>query len=263
MNKKIEHARKAFENKDIEESKKAHEHLINEKHHMETEGEYIGDFVYGAIDGIVTTFSVVSGVAGASLSSSIVIILGFGNLFADGFSMAVGNYLSAKSEMEYQQQERKREEWEIKNVPEGEIEEIRSIYKKKGFGGQKLEDIVKVITSNKKIWVDTMMIEELNIIPKHKSPFKSAISTFIAFVIAGFIPLLTYVMSYFIPSLVYRTFSISIFLTAIALFTVGAAKVLVTKKKWWKSGFEILLIGGLAATIAYIIGSMLKGLLVI
>ncbi len=261
MDKRIESARKAFSNRNIEETRKAHEkHLINEKGHSPPGGEHIGDFVYGAIDGVVTTFAVVSGVAGASLSPSIVLILGLGNLFADGFSMAIGNYLSTKSELEYQQQERKREEWEIQNVPEGEIEEIRNIYKKKGFEGQKLEDTIKIITSNKKVWVDTMMMEELNIIPQQKSPFKSALATFIAFVLVGFTPLFTYTLSYFIPSIKSYSFMISIFLTAIALFTVGAIKVFITKKKWWKSGLEVLLVGGLAAIIAYTVGLLLRGL---
>src|SRR3989338_2008322 len=261
MNKRIESARKAFLDKNIEETKKAHEkHLISEKEHFPPGGEHIGDFVYGATDGIVTTFAVVSGVAGASLSPSIVLILGLGNLFADGFSMAVGNYLSTKSELEFQQHERKREEWEIHNIPEGEIEEIKNIYIKKGFEGQKLEDAVKIITSNKKIWIDTMMTEELNIIPRQKSPFKGALATFMAFVLVGFIPLFTYVLSYFIPSIKNYSFTISIFLTAMALFTVGVAKVHITKKKWWISGSEVLLIGGLAAIIAYTIGLLLKGL---
>ena len=93
----------------------------------------IEDFVYGATDGAVTTFAVVAGVVGASLSPSIVIILGFANLFADGFAMAVGNYLSTKSKIEYEERERKRQYKEIQDFPELKISEIRNIYSEKGF----------------------------------------------------------------------------------------------------------------------------------
>jgi vacuolar iron transporter family protein len=91
----------------------------------------IENFVYGAVDGAVTTFAVVAGVVGASLSPSIIVILGFANLFADGFSMAIGNYLAVKTHNEYIAKARKREEWEIDNLIEEEKQEIRDIYIKK------------------------------------------------------------------------------------------------------------------------------------
>ena len=119
----------------------------------------LGDFVYGATDGAVTTFAVVAGVVGASLSPSIVLILGFANLLADGFSMAVGNYLATKAQREYIEKARKREEWEIDNLVEQEKQEIRDIYTKKGFKAELLDEIVKVITSRRKVWFDTMMRE--------------------------------------------------------------------------------------------------------
>ena len=122
------------------------------------------DFVYGATDGAVTTFAVVAGVIGASLSPSIVLILGFANLFADGLSMAVGNYLAAKTRLEYIEKARRREEWEIDNIVEQEKQEIREIYTKKGFKEELLEEIVRIITSRRKVWVDTMMKEELGLI---------------------------------------------------------------------------------------------------
>jgi VIT1/CCC1 family predicted Fe2+/Mn2+ transporter len=116
----------------------------------------IKDFVYGATDGAVTIFAVVAGVIGASLSPSIVLILGFANLFADGFSMAIGNYLGTKARAEYIEKQRKREEWEIDNLVDQEKQEIRDIYKNKGFKEELLGEIVRVITSKRKTWVDTM-----------------------------------------------------------------------------------------------------------
>jgi vacuolar iron transporter family protein len=123
----------------------------------------IEDFVYGVTDDVVTTFAVVAGVVGASLSPSVILILGFANLFADGFSMAVGNYLSSRSRIEYIQRERKRKELDIENVGEQEIQKIREIYQSKGFHNELLEEVVKVIISKKKIWLDTIVNEKLGL----------------------------------------------------------------------------------------------------
>lgn len=223
-------------------------------------GKYVGDMVYGAIDGIVTTFAVVSGVAGAALSSGIVLILGFANLFADGLSMAVGNYLGTKSELEYRQREKQREEWEVEQLPEEEKEEVRQIYARKGFTGQLLEKVVEVITRDKTQWVDTMLLEELHIIPEHTSPLKAGLLTFVSFVIAGFIPLLSYVLSHSFTFSGEHSYPISVVLTFVTIFAVGSLRVYVTGKRWWTSGMEMLLIGGVTAVVAYLIGFLLKDL---
>ena len=169
----------------------------------------IEDFVYGAIDGAVTTFAVVAGVVGASLSPSIVLILGFANLFADGFAMAVGNYLSAKSKIEYVERERKREEKEVESLPQEKIKEITDIYSKKGFTNELLEDVVKVITSKRKVWVDILMKEKLGSADiKNESPMSKAITTFSAFNLVGLIPLLPFLLVFlsgFSSNLYFRT----------------------------------------------------------
>jgi VIT1/CCC1 family predicted Fe2+/Mn2+ transporter len=117
----------------------------------------IEDFVYGATDGAVTTFAIVAGVVGASLSPSIVIILGFANLFADGFAMAAGNYLSTRSRIEYIERERNRQNKEVQDQPEYKISEIKNIYAEKGFKYELLENLTKIIVSNINIWVDVLM----------------------------------------------------------------------------------------------------------
>lgn len=152
----------------------------------------IEDFVYGAIDGSVTTFAVV---VGASLAPSIVLILAFENLFADGFVMAVGNYLSSKSKIEYIEREKKREEKEVKDSPQQKLEELKDIYLKKGFRGKLLENIVNTISSSDDVWTDILMKEKIGSAAvgneKHVS---KAITTFTAFNLIGLIPLfLSYV----------------------------------------------------------------------
>lgn len=262
---RIQKARKAFEEKNISLAKAAHtrksiqDNLHGPETHV-TAGQYLGEFVYGAIDGTVTTFAVVAGAAGASLSSGIVIILGFANLLADGFSMACGNFLSERTQRDYVEKERKREEWEIENVPAGEIEEIREIFKKKGFKGKDLEKAVKIITSDKKVWVDTMMFDELGLLESNKSPWKTAGSTYLGFLVIGIIPLLAYVLSYFFPFFKKDTFKIAIVMTLAALIIIGVVKRYVTKKDLWKSVSETILVGGAAAVIAYYIGFFLRWL---
>ena len=263
LSKRLLDAIEAFRNKDIDATRKAHETdkiKSSLEQHKTGVGAYIGEAVYGALDGIVTTFAVVAGVEGASLSSGIVLILGFANLIGDGLSMGVGSYLSTKSRRDYQRSERIREEWEIDNYPEGEIEEIRQIYRRKGFRGTDLDRAVEIITSNKEIWVETMMVEELGILSEEDHPFFNGLSTFVSFVIVGFVPLLFFVAALAVPGLEQYSFIMSVILTAITLFAVGSLRVLVTQTKWWRSGFEMLIVGGAAALGAYLIGYILRGL---
>ncbi len=263
LSKRILEAIEAYKKRDSEASKKAHSpdriKAASEEHKTET-GAYIGEAVYGALDGIVTTFAVVAGVEGARLPSGIVLILGFANLIGDGLSMGVGSYLSTKSRREYEQSERERERWEVENYPEGEREEIREIYERKGFTGKDLDRAVEIITSDKEIWVETMMQEELGIIEGSGHPFFNGLSTFVSFMVAGFIPLLFFVMALAIPSLEQYTFSMSVLLTGLTLFVVGSLRVLVTQANWWRSGLEMLIVGGAAALGAYLVGYILRGL---
>lgn len=221
---------------------------------------YLPDFIYGGIDGSVTTFAIVAGVTGASLSPTIVLILGFANLFADGFSMAVGNYLSTKSKKEYADKIRKSEEHSVVHVPEEERDEIRDIYTDKGFTGKQLDDAVRIITSNHEVWIDTMMKDEFGIFEDRTSPIRSALVTFVSFNLIGFIPLVAYVLSYFMSSLDNYAFTLSIVLTSCAFFIVGSVKGRMVSKSWYSSGVETLLIGGAAAVIAYAVGYGLRGL---
>lgn len=221
----------------------------------------LGDFVYGATDGAVTTFAVVAGVVGASLSPSIVLILGFANLLADGFSMAVGNYLAAKAQREYIEKARKREEWEIDNLVEQEKQEIRDIYTKKGFKDELLSEIVGVITSRRKVWVDTMMREELGLIEDSRRPRDTAVTTFAAFNAVGLIPLLPFVAMFMAGSLAVSAsdaFIYSVIFTGAAFFLVGIVKGRVVQKPLMRSGLNTLLVGGIAAAVAFVVGYLLN-----
>lgn len=254
-------ARKAFKEKNLGATKEAHSHEAFDNHHQNGgAGEYVGDMVYGALDGIVTTFAVVAGSAGAGLGVGVVLVLGFANLFADGLSMAVGNYLSLKSDKSYYKAERNREEWEVENYPEGEKEEVRQIYSRKGFTGENLEKIVELITSKKTVWVDAMMSEELGLMQSKKDPVKAGLFTYAAFVVAGATPLLVFVLSFLYPVQRELMFPIAFALTFATIFAVGSLRSLVIAKHWLTAGLEMLLIGGITAVVAYGIGAFIGGL---
>ena len=216
---------------------------------------HFDDFIYGSIDGAVTTFAIVAGVMGASLPSGIILILGFANLFADGFSMAAANYQASKARNEFVEMKRKQEEWEIDNLEDQERNEIRDIYIKKGFKDELLDDVVRIITSRRKVWIDTMMKEELGLIEDSKNPIDSSVSTFVGFNIIGLIPLIPFMLFMMMgvelnsEAFVYSTISV-----LAAFFLVGVIKGKIVKKSMIPSGINTLIIGGIAATIAYLIG---------
>ena len=187
-----------------------------------TQHSYLGDFLLGAVDGAVTTFAVVSGVAGAGLPSGVAVVLGSANVLADGFSMAVGNFLSTKSEHDLLELARKTEELHIERHPEGEREEIRQIFQSKGFEGDLLETITDTITEERKRWVDTMLTEEHGLQFEPPQPLKAASVTFLAFMLAGVMPILPLFLSPYLA--VSRTFAASAAATAVTFIGFGVVK---------------------------------------
>ena len=255
----LEKAKQAFKKKSAEASKKAHQFHPPEDHKIKR-GQYIKSVIYGGLDGTITTFAIVAGIAGAELSAGIVLILGFANLIADGLSMATGDYLSTKAEKEFAKAERARETWEVNNYPEGEMKEMVEIYTEKGIKESDAKKIVEILSKHKKAWIDVMMCEELGIVETDESPIKNGIVTFFAFAIFGFMPLVAYVLARFIPGIQNQTFITACILTGLTLFTLGALKAKLTGQKWFISGLEMFIVGGLAASAAYIIGYTLSGL---
>lgn len=243
-----------------EELKEEHpEHVFhNETGWAHRYQEFLGEFVYGGIDGSVTTFAVVAGSAGANLDSSVIIILGFANLIADGFSMSVGSYLSNKSEIENFEKHEKVEYWEVENMPDKEREEVRQIYREKGFEGDLLEKVVDTITANKDRWVDVMMKEELGMMKQSKSPLAMGAVTFFSFIFVGLIPLLVYVFDYMTEPQIQYVFRTSIILTSVAFILIGWLKSIVNETSKLKGMAETLFLGAAAAVLAYYVGNFLE-----
>lgn len=259
LSRNLEKARGAYKVKNIEEMRKAHDEK-KEEPHKQDKGQYIKSLVYGGLDGIITTFAVVAGVAGASLSAGIVLILGFANLIADGLSMAIGDYLSTKAENEYNNAEYEREKWEVEHYPEGEKKELVEVYMDKGINEADANTIVNIISKDKKIWIDTMMVEELGIIQGNESPLKNALVTFFSFAVFGFIPLVIHLITYLFPVIKIDPFVGASGLTGLTLFFLGALKSRMTERPWFVSGAEMLFVGGIAAIAAYLVGLVLSGL---
>ncbi|MGE3529822.1 MAG: VIT1/CCC1 transporter family protein [Methyloceanibacter sp.] len=209
---------------------------------------YLRDWVYGGIDGTVTTFAVVAGVTGAALSSKALLILGAANLIADGFSMAAANYSGTKAEIEEYEQVRRMEERHVKFAPDGEREEIRQIFAAKGFSGEALESAVDVITGTPERWIETMMTEEHGLPPISRSPGRAALTTFLAFLLCGSIPLLPYVAG--VPN----SISISTLMTGATFFLIGSLRSRWSPAPWWRAGLETFGIGICAAGLAYLTG---------
>jgi VIT1/CCC1 family predicted Fe2+/Mn2+ transporter len=224
-------------------------------------GPWIGDIVYGAHDGIVTTFAVVAGTAGAGLPVGVIIILGIANLLADGVSMGAGAFLSITSERDQYERLRKEELREIEDDPEVERAEIREFYAGRGFAGNDLDRVVSVITQDKERWADAMMLEEHGMLPGDQNgAVLHGLATFLGFVVFGSVPLLPYVWRMVVGTgSGANDFLIAIIGTAAALFLIGVTRSIVTRQRMVRGIMEILIIGSVTASIAYGVGVALQG----
>jgi DNA damage-binding protein 1 len=250
-------AQSAFQSGDADLSAKVHIANAGAKEKHKKGAEHIKSGVFGAIDGIITTFSVVSGAIGGNLGTNVILILGFSNLISDGLSMGLGDFISSQAEYDYSKAELRRERWEFENYPQGEIEEMIEIYRDKGLSQDDATELVNVLAKNKNNFIDTMMVEELGMMPPapDESPAKGGLVTFIAFVIFGLVPLLPYIFG----NIGIRTdptalFGISIALVALCLFALGAITSMFTIHTWYKAGFYMLILGVVAAGSSFLIG---------
>lgn len=208
------------------------------------------DLVYGGIDGSVTTFAIVAGVAGAGLSPFVIVALGLANVLADGFSMAAGNYSGTKAERDNMARIRAIEEHHIDLYPDGERREVFEILSQKGLTGTVLEDATDAITANRESWINLMLEGEYGLSKADPNPMRAAIATFAAFLVAGLIPLLPFLLAF------EQAFVASVWLTMFVFFVIGALKSVWSVAPWWRSAAETVLIGGLAASIAYGVGTL-------
>lgn len=256
----LELARKAYNEGDVAESRKAHDASVAfpkaTESHKSTEGKYIKSIVFGGLDGIITTFAIVAGVAGADLSSKVVLVLGFANLLADGLSMGIGDYLSDSAEIEHNKAERKREKWEMENYVEGEIEEMIQIYESKGIEKEDAEKILRTMSKYPDFFVDHMMVQELGIMPPDEddNPMMSGFVTFLSFILFGFVPLVAFLILNSSSAAFGLKFGLSCLLTALTLIALGLIKARLSGLNYINSALFVLINGAATAGVAYLIG---------
>lgn len=250
-------ARAAFDTGDVDASRQAHEanKIHSTEQHAGESGKYVKSLVFGGLDGIITTFAVVAASVGGSLSTDVILLMGFANLVADGLSMGFGDYLSSQAEFEYTRAEHKREKWELDNYPEGEKQEMVELYVKRGMTESDAQSVIEVMSKYKNFFLDVMMVEELGLLPPDEtdSPAKNGLVTFTAFVVFGFIPLTPYVFQGATGGGFTANFVAACFLTALTMLALGAAKAKFTNQSMSKSAGLMLLNGGLAAVAAYLV----------
>lgn len=218
---------------------------------------YVKSIVFGGLDGIITTFSIVAAVAGASLSSEIVIMMGFANLLSDGISMGLGDYLSESAERDYIRSERAREQWEIEHIPEVELQEMIDLYKAKGVSENDAKNILSTMMKYNDLFLDHMMVLELGLQPidEDEHPSKNGLVTFGSFVAFGSVPMWVYLIIWgtdYTDS--QGTFGIACAFTALTMFLLGSTQAKITKQNVVKTGFVMMLNGCFAAAAAYLIG---------
>jgi len=257
----LETARLAYTAKNEDLSRKAHNIVKQEEGHKPN-GELIKSVVYGGLDGILTTFALVSGAAGSHMSTSVVLILGFAGAFADGLSMGLSDALSAKAETEHFIQERNREFWEYEHYLEGEIAEMVDLYVSRGMSRPDAETVVKLMSPHKSFFVEIMTVEELGLsIPdEDDNPWKDGFVTFASFVLFGSVPLLGFcIVPTFMPHVSDQVlFWVASGLTVFTLFLLGAVKSLFSQKSFIRSGMEMVSVGFFVAIVAFYIGKVAK-----
>jgi vacuolar iron transporter family protein len=220
------------------------------------ESAWIRDLVFGFGDGVNTSLGIVSGVGGAVISADVVILAALIGMFTGAKAMAVQNYLAVKSQREILESEIRREEFEIRNMPERERTEIEQIYRAKGFAGNDLKMVVDKITSNKDVWLKTMLTEELGLnLEILGSPLRGALVMFGSFLVGGILPIIPFfaVKAGLIPSV--TAIVIAIIMSIASSFVVGALKARLAKKNWIKSGIEMAGLGTGIALVGYGLGA--------
>lgn len=216
----------------------------------QTDSTRLRDAIFGGIDGTVTTFAIVAGVQGAGLSTGIVVALGLANVLADGFSMAAGNYAGTKAMADDRRRLWAVEERHIRTNRQGELDELDQILARKGLSGEVRKDAGNMISEDKEQWISIMLAEEYGLPATDPRPLRAAMVIFAAFVAAGIFPILPYLLG--LPS----AFGWSIGISGFTFFVIGAIKSRWSLSPWWYSGFETLLIGSTAASLAFVVGRM-------
>ena len=236
--------------------------ILNKIEHLEPhikQSNHIRDFVFGFGDGINTSLGIVAGVGGANSSADFIILAALIGMFTGAKAMAVQNYLSLKSQREILESEIKREEFEIDTYPEEERLEIEEIYRAKEFDEDLVRKVTDKITSNRKVWLKTMLTEELGLnLDIVGNPVRGALIMFVSFIIGGVLPILPYMLAKTGHLPLHISLWIAIGISISSSFLIGAKKAKLARKNWIKGGIEMAGLGTGIALLGYGIGAELN-----
>lgn len=217
-----------------------------EKHFLGSES--VRDVVIGMADGLTVPFALAAGLSAAVASTQIIVTAGMAEIVAGAIAMGLGGYLAARTDEEHYGSEQRRETWEVDNMREAEIAEVREVFATYGLKGTELDSVVSALASDKTRWVDFMMRFELGLErPDPKRAPISAATIAASYLVGGLIPLIPYMLSGNMKTALHY----SVIFTGIALAIFGAVKGKLTGINIFKSGFQTLLVGGLAASAAF------------
>lgn len=223
--------------------------LRRERWHVRGTG-WIGDAIYGVNDGLGAVFGIVSGMAGYTGGSEVVLAAGLAGMLASALSMGAGAYLASKSEREMYESEIGRERAEIEEDPHEEILELELFYQLKGFSPEEARSMAERMHQEPQQFLRTLVHEELGLSEENfPSPWRSTLSATVSTAIGGFIPIIPFFFTIGMPAVI-----ASFVVSTIAHFVVGASKALVTTRPWWASGFEMTAVGILEAAVTYGLG---------
>ena len=228
--------------------------LRRERWHVRGTG-WIGDAIYGVNDGLGAVFGIVSGMAGYTGGSEVVLAAGLAGTLASALSMGAGAYLSSKSQREVYESEIKREQTEIEEDPHEELLELELFYQLKGFSAEESRSMAERLQKEPKQFLRTLVHEELGLSEEtFPNPWRSTLSASASTAVGGFIPIIPFFFTVGMPAVI-----ASFIISTIAHFAVGASKALITTRPWWASGAEMTLVGILEAAITYSIGLAFAG----
>jgi len=217
--------------------------------------ETVRDIVIGMSDGLTVPFALAAGISGVSgAATKIVVLAGLAEIAAGSIAMGLGGYLAARTDFEHYITEKKRENWEIDHLAEREKEEVADVFRGYGMQDAQITPIVDAMSQNREQWLDFMMRFELGLeTPDPKRARISALTIGLSYIVGGFIPLSSYIL---IPNLI-TALLVSVIVTLIALFLFGFIKGSFTGTKPFRSGLQTVLVGGLAAGVAFLLARLI------
>lgn len=229
-------------------------HTLHQEKHF-TGSETVRDVVIGMSDGLTVPFALAAGLSGAVSNHWLIVIAGAAEMAAGSIAMGLGGYLAAQSDADSYRSELRREQREVDELPDVERAEVREILRGYGLQDAALDDVVHALTTDKETWVRFMMREELGLEEPHpQRALRSSLTIGGSYILGGIIPLLPYLW----PLGVSTALMLSAVVTLIALAIFGWVKSLYTGLPPLRGALQTMMVGGLAAGVAYLIARVIS-----